>query len=464
MGRLLIILAFTLHKNPQSWGILVLMPSLMAGWVWLRGAVYLNACDTNGHLQLQLSKFVHRTCESYVVVAEYMQRPQMNELFAQCLRAATKQGRIPMQQIELNNKYFPKWLGPIFVGVYIVRNAQQVIAKTLSVGTFLATVAILRGIADDFGDIYRVMMDYNVIYGSVVALVKLLNMQTDVRTGKAVNRARRQMSKEERLKASISDGGVVEDAIPIKIVDMSFHHKPAKPLFRDVNLIIPQGASVAVVSSGQAGRATLLRLLGQRLQPLPGGQVFVPTHLRVLHVSTQPVMIAAPLWDNLVFGAKDTPPERVLPILDDMGMELTKDLLMSAGSRKPEAPGMDKAEEEDLGSFQKSFPYSELAKIHLARAFIMSAEVTVLQRPFSHFSSIDEGNKAMLVKLMKQLVRNRGVGLPAESVHRRRPRTLIFTPEESQHAEFADKVWELSECKIKVRDGKEAGGFSRQIT
>jgi len=445
-GRLAIILGFTLHKNPGSWFILILMPTLMMGWVRLRGQVYLDACNKEGAEQLEVVKFVHRTCESYTIIAEYMQRPQMNEIFAQKLARASNNGRIPKKQIEINNKYFPKWLGPLFVGIYIATTADMVVEGSISIGTFMATVSVLRSVAGDFGDVYKVMMQFNVLHAPIINLVDLFNRATDVREGKAANRARRALTKEEHAKVDGVKGGITEDLIPIKL---SFQWRPdSEPVFSNLSISVSQGTCVAVMSEhSTGGRATLLRLIGQRFQPTDGC-IFIPTHLRVLHVSNQPLMIEGSIYNNLVFGAKDCSRERVYEILEDLGMTMTLEAV--------KAPGADQEEEEEESEgedaqdrWQVSFPYSELAKIHLARAFVMSPEVCVMQRPFSHFSTMSTNTR--LMNLIMSMVRNRGVRLPQESVHRRRPRTCFITPEEDWQADMADEVWQIEASSIHVR-------------
>merc|ERR1712176_365485 len=70
--------------------------------------------------------------------------------------------------------------------------------------------------------------------------------------------------------------------------------------------------------------------------------------------------------------------------------------------------------------------YTEKAKLHLARALIMNAEVLVLQRPLSHY---DEETGIGVLQLVREHVLGRGLMMPKESAGRRRPRTCFFVPE-----------------------------------
>ena len=89
-------------------------------------------------------------------------------------------------------------------------------------------------------------------------------------------------------------------------------------------------------------------------------------------------------------------------------------------------------------NWQASLPSTELAKLHLARAFLMYPEVLICQRPLSHF--VDQ--KAItIMQHLKQFVSNRGLCFPEGSTDHRRPRTMFFTAEAIEQAADASQVW-----------------------
>ena len=49
-------------------------------------------------------------------------------------------------------RYFPKWLGPLFVGVYVAVYAPSVFSNAISLGTFLATIQIMKDISSEFAE------------------------------------------------------------------------------------------------------------------------------------------------------------------------------------------------------------------------------------------------------------------------------------------------------------------------
>ena len=75
----------------------------------------------------------------------------------------------------------------------------------------------------------------------------------------------------------------------------------AKPVFTKLSAKIAQGSMVVVTGPQGEGKNTLLKLIGQVLVP-DSGTVFVPPHLRVLHVSADAYFVNVSLKSNLFYG------------------------------------------------------------------------------------------------------------------------------------------------------------------
>merc|ERR1719329_465724 len=67
-----------------------------------------------------------------------------------------------------------------------------------------------------------------------------------------------------------------------------------------------QGELVALVGPAGCGKSTMLRILGGAILPsnldANSQLLFVPPHLRMLHVSSMPLFFEGTLMSNLVFG------------------------------------------------------------------------------------------------------------------------------------------------------------------
>jgi len=178
-------------------------------------------------------------------------------------------------------------------------------------------------------------------------------------------------------------------------------------------LQVSQGKLVAVEGGHGSGKNTLLRLIAHELFPTSGA-IFVPSHLRILHVSQEVLLLRESAWHNLTFGCRqplsDLDLQRVELVAERLGMHRVMQLVQPdlAKAKKENALGgqpkdpfastdteafcsldcFTDAEEDSVdlrADWLHELTYSDKVKVHLVRAFLMNPEVMVLQRPLHHF-------------------------------------------------------------------------------
>jgi len=259
-----------------------------------------------------------------------------------------------------------------------------------------------------------------------------------------------------------------------------------------------------------SGKNTFLRLVSSRLLP-DEGEIFVPTHLRVLFVAQDPVLLDASIWENLTYGAPDNSDESVVKgvlkmldmknILHHLQLELhgnaafaeneedaeqginqpnrspvekISDLSEPLTSREPrsrssrtlsmtqgaagymELPALDPqelaadvAKESSRRQWMEPLTYTEKVKVSLARALIMNPDLLVLHRPFHHF---DIGTADSILNVIKMHHENRGACLPAADLTSRQPRCVVFSPETVEQAQQAHILWQIDHIDRTVRE------------
>lgn len=442
-GRVLINVLFIIHKSPQATAIVAVMPLLMGLFVALRAVLYLNVVRVEGDKFLRVIDFVTETCGCFELVASYQQRPQMCKLMQEktdAMRAA----RVNKQIFEVNNQFFAKHLGPLFTAIYIAFMSRHVWEGTLGMGAFLATVDAIASISEAFSGSFASLMSISSSLRGLQGLVDLVNLPTDLEEQKAIaeqlarigrlSRASALLKRAEDTSGASKMDHVTEDLIPIQLKSMCYSfQKGDLPFIQDANYSFPQGSLVAVFgTSSNVGVNTLLRLLGQQILP-SGGYIEIPRHLRTVHVSSAVTFLGDSVWDNLCFGDPGTDRTRVLALLEEMQMKETSEHIVKPGA----------AQKGHESVWQMSFTFTELAKIHLARAFIMNPEVLVLQRPLMHYSQL-QSSRQLVLSLIRKHVDNRGLCLPAETVQRRRPRTCFFSTQSEADTLVADVVLRVS--------------------
>eukprot|EP00913_Durusdinium_trenchii_P003383 g3132.t1 len=253
---------------------------------------------------------------------------------------------------------------------------------------------------------------------------------------------------------------------------------------------------VALVGVHGSGKNTFLRLLSSRLLP-DEGEIFVPTHLRILFVAQDPVLLDASVWENLTYGAPNTEIDVVKGVLKMLQMKnilahLQAELLGNEtanqemgdeeqGLRQPNRSPVEKISDlsEPLtgrnsqsrssrtlsmnGNSYKELPaldpqelaadaardgrspltYTEKVKVSLARALIMNPHLLVLHRPFHHF---DLGTADDVLNVIQIHHENRGASLPQQ--------TLIFGSPTVEQAQKAHTVWQIDHHEKTVREVK----------
>jgi len=366
VGRLVIMVYFILLENPGALVPAITMPTLMLIFVWLRSSYLIEACEHAVASTAKLIEIVTETCQKYRLVADYFQRPQMCDRFHHTAEALSE-AMLPVDLIRMNNNYFPKWLGPIFVGLYIAVEAPRVLQDppAISMGIFLATIKIFNELSEQFSEAYRELMSISSAIGPLRKLTYYFNLPTDVKLWKTINRKRREFTKVARSevlgassrprpvdsKAANSLQVVTEplsptngvesfksDRIELKVIGMSFKYPGTKQLLKSISVSVPQGKFVALVGPHGCGKSTFLRLLGHSIFP-DEGMIFVPTHLRLLHVAQEPMLLQLTAWQNLVFGRHNADPHRVCAILERLEMEKTLEMIED-DVKKHMAPGV----------------------------------------------------------------------------------------------------------------------------
>jgi len=112
----------------------------------------------------------------------------------------------------------------------------------------------------------------------------------------------------------------------------------------------------------------------------------------------------------------------------------------AADMQRREQDDIVQARKKELGAWFEKLNYTEKAKIHLARAFIMNPEIMVMHRPLLHYSR-ESGRQ--IVSHMVSHVKNRGMGHSTAMLSFRRPRTIFCSTDEGDEAleSISDSHW-----------------------
>jgi len=503
--KVVVLIIFTMQKNPQAWWVLVAMPVLIFFFAYIRAPISQKAQDAVIQEEVNVTQFVSNTIENYSLVADYSARLRTVDRFMSAARRL-QNARMDAAIVTRGNDACANWIRRTFTGFYVVVASPTVMADHTFLGTFLATINVFSEICSALDDIYSITRIILRTFLSLRQITTFLNLPTDLAELKEVHDKRRRetldafetheapseepgpeacdepvkttshVTSQTHEAPAISASGVKTaawepvnemartmsnsseetgvpscDLIPIMLKNVNFSYPGSPPLFFPMSFIAPQGILLAVLGEASTGRETFMRLLNHTRFPTTG-EIFVPSHLRVVFVSKQPYFTHQSLWSNLTFGRtyvdmysahdsshQDFTPQRV--------REIARLLRMTPGTLQRLDDDLKEAERTGLEASYKEvqtnpchyyLPATDLAKVHLARALIGNPELMIVHDILIHFLPKE---KDFVLKLLSTHVQERGLALPSwQSDAMRRPRTVFATVETAEQAELADKA------------------------
>jgi len=233
---------------------------------------------------------------------------------------------------------------------------------------------------------------------------------------------------------------------------------PEKPILNDAEFEISQGQLVGIIGSAGSGKATLLQLLAGVLVAKPGsGLFFVPPHLRLLHVTCEPIIFFdCSLWQNLLYGEvseEDADMKRVMKICTQMGMSEDVLNLISGdqhGQYKSTITGTgdsvaNRRTAEEKARSIASVSHKDRCLLHLARALIVNPDLLIMHKPLTQFHSVDVQR---VLEVFRTYVDLRGLEQPVQTRQQRRPRTCIMSLASLEGVEFFDLVLRIGDGSV----------------
>lgn len=321
--------------------------------------------------------------------------------------------------MKKNNQYCAPWIGTLIVGLYTLWGGRQVLDETLTLGDFLVNLEIFKEIGVSWGDIYSVILDMQSTFPALDHIVQFLNLPTDVGRRKILSRQRRAFAKKQSMLQGADENPNDLDHQPLILDNVRYmypsHRQESRHEGVSGTFTIEQGTLVALIGMGGNGKSTMLKVIGGVL--LPDSGINIPPHLRVLHISEQPLFFEGTLKDNLLFGVSPGDPDgsqqRVAHVLEELLVPERLRKLVYMG----DAPVMNWGETLSL---------TQRVLLNIARALIANPEVLCIHRPTRAFDR-DTDEFENTLRMLKMFVTDKGVAQDPKTKHMRRPRTCIMS-------------------------------------
>lgn len=443
-GRFLLLFGFILFYEPSN-AFSVLTFPIAAIFV---GHSYFSKVARHTHSKAEqkdeLVTIVHDTADAFRSLKESHQESTMiNRLQNRIARLQRLQARGNMSRLN-TTRVFP-WLSCIIAAIYIVVNSTGVLCSQGgfcggqgSVGKIMTMIQILIDLGNEFSEAFKYMTELMDAVGTLKDFTTVMNLPTD--TGKARTNGRENQREMRSLMDEWKPGNLsikeYLDDIPIQLHRVSTGGKTPQA-FQSDHIDIPQGSAVSISEASRDHKVALLRLLSHSDFP-DTGYVFLPSHLVVVNVFRDPVMLSGTLYYNLTFGVVEVDLPRLIRVLNRLHMSkvidhLNEELVDAAGGKQ-----------HTLEDWDVRYTKHDQFFINFARALNANPNVLIVNEPWTH---CEPDKHEVVLDALEEFVRNRGFEMhgPREL----RYRTTLFTS--WRHHEAAANLRDL---ELSIRGGR----------
>jgi len=387
-----------------------------------------------------LVQTVNDAVSNFRLIADFQMRPHTVDTYSESIDNF-QDSECHACAVMTNNMYMAPWLTLTIIGVWMVYGSFEVesVGGHLSLGLFLATINVFKEIGGEMQEIYNEAMEIQASFGPLKKICYYMNLETDQLDRMRVNRGRRKSAKIHDkgglVKANGGEDQFAIDHVELRLDALTFSYPGSseiqKDLFTEISCSFSQGKLFCIVGPSHEGKGTMLKLLGQVLLPHSGqGSIFIPSHLRILHVTQNDCLLNTSFLHNVILGADLTKvggKERIRKICERVGFK--QDVLSHLD------------ESSNMRSWAKRFSHTDFSRLNLARALCMNPECLVMHKPALVF---DEADVKVVLGLIRAHVDERGIELDASARRLRRPRTVFFTSSRMAGVQQADAVYKMS--------------------
>jgi ABC-type multidrug transport system fused ATPase/permease subunit len=190
--------------------------------------------------------------------------------------------------------------------------------------------------------------------------------------------------------------------ITIEFKDVYFSHpNTKKPIYEDLNLVIPPRQNLAIMGSIGSGKSTAMKLL-VRLQKHQKGDILINgsnlnnldlnnVRKNIIYVPQHPILFNRTLWDNLSYGIEGIKPEDVYKILKDNGLNDIEKVYREKMYK-------------EVGKLGSNLSGGQKQLVWLIRCMLRPSNVIILDEPTS---ALDENSRRNVENVIKALSKTR---------------------------------------------------------
>ena len=314
----------------------------------------------------------------------------------------------------------------------IYAGARAVISGALTVGQLIVFISYL---AQLYAPINQITQSWGLIAGARVGarrVFEVLDTEPDLADGT------------RSFPLEGARGGIAWRGV-------GFRYRPQTPVLKDIDLVVPAGAKIAIVGATGAGKSTMLGLLPRFYDPTAGAVEIDGVDLReytlkslrsqIALVLQPPLIFPLSVRDNIAYGR---------PGADDAAIERAARLACIDDLIGSLPDGYDTV----IGESGMSLSEGEKQRVTIARALLRDAPILILDEPTS---ALDVATEALVMAGIERLMEGRTTFIIAHRLSTVRRCDRIVVVQEGVIAEQG------SLAELLRRDGVFAGYYRSQF-
>eukprot|EP00747_Dinoflagellata_sp_TGD_P049966 gnl/TRDRNA2_/TRDRNA2_146493_c1_seq1.p1 gnl/TRDRNA2_/TRDRNA2_146493_c1~~gnl/TRDRNA2_/TRDRNA2_146493_c1_seq1.p1 ORF type:complete len:757 (+),score=170.16 gnl/TRDRNA2_/TRDRNA2_146493_c1_seq1:182-2272(+) len=464
-GKFFLIIIFVFLQESLSTVLVLVFPAVGFGVAYSQSERIIDLGESVGKEEESVAEHVEKTSQCHDLLCDYHKRPMMNARYVEKISELC-QRKVKNNFIRLNIGYVFPWMATLLAVLYLMMGWQQVLAGQ-KVGRFLAMIQIFFELGGEFQRLFAEIIELLAAIGPLETLEELMNMPTDLpeqqHTSGMTQKemvARLDSHSREVARSNQGDLADVADTMAIAITDVRYKADNSEnEVVRVDSVEISQGSMVAVIGGHASGKASLLKLMTQKIHPQTG-HMFVPSHLRYLNVSELPLILEESLWINLTLGNEEVDLQSVRSILDRLGAHR----LITTLDDEFRLDRTKMGGTSGIVGWWDKVSLADLQLAHLARGLVANPEVLVIHHPCQHF---EKELGSLVMDILSEFVGQRGLvhEIPGNSKLQVRPRTCIYSSRFPEHARnWADLLLEINGCHVTATQNHPSSGALRSRT
>jgi ATP-binding cassette subfamily B protein len=253
-------------------------------------------------------------------------------------------------------------IGVLLLSLYLWRSGQ------ISIATFVMSTSLSLLIINDVASLSRRFLEFFEATGNIANGVRTLIRPHEV------------VDKPDAGRLEVSQGRV-------EFRNVTFGYAPDKPIFEQLDLLIPAGQRVGLVGSSGSGKSTLLNLL-LRLYDVNGGQVLIDgtdvrdvtqhsLHQQIGLIPQEPGLFHRSIRENIHYGRLDASQDELAAAIHGAGASAFIE-------------SMEKGYDSLVGERGVKLSGGQRQRIAIARVLLKNAPILVMDEATSSLDSITE--------------------------------------------------------------------------